>query len=168
MSATAEDPPATPADASVEPGPRGWLLSVIRDRRVAFLVVGAINTAIGFVAFFGFDDLFSALAPQWQGVWHNTLVLAAAHVVTVLAAFVLYRTLVFRVRGHLWRDLARFESVYLTSIAVNWVLLNGLVEIVQLAPKVAQTIIVVLQAIWSWFAHKHFSFRRPRGSAVRP
>jgi len=26
-------------------GPPGWLLRVVRDQRVAFLVVGAINTA---------------------------------------------------------------------------------------------------------------------------
>ena len=91
---------------------------------------------------------------------HNTVVLACAHVVTVICAFALYRTLVFRVRGHVWRDLARFESVYLGSIAINWVLLNAMTQWFGMVPKVAQTIIVVLQAFLSWFAHKYFSFRR--------
>lgn len=152
-------------------GPPGWLLRVIRDQRVAFLVVGLVNTAIGFGAFFGFDDLFTACRPAFfdrfgpvgsdaNAVAHNTLVLACAHVVTVLCAFVLYRTVVFRVRGHLWRDLARFEGVYLTSIAVNWLALNPLVVWLEMSPKVAQTLIVVFQAFFSWFAHKHFSFRR--------
>lgn len=152
-------------------GPPGWLLRVIRDQRVAFLVVGLVNTAIGFVAFFGFDDLFTACRPAFfdrfgpvgsdaNAVAHNTLVLACAHVVTVLCAFVLYRTVVFRVRGHLWRDLARFEGVYLTSIAVNWLALNPLVVWLEMSPKVAQTLIVVFQAFFAWFAHKHFSFRR--------
>ncbi|MEI2732879.1 MAG: GtrA family protein [Dermatophilaceae bacterium] len=141
--------------------PPGWLLTVVKDQRVAFLGVGLVNTAIGFVAFFGFDDLFAAVAPGWPGVLHNTVVLGCAHVVTVIAAFVLYRYLVFRVRGHLWRDLARFESVYLTSIAMNWVLLNLLVEVVHWPAKLAQTGILLLQVLLSWFGHKHFSFRRP-------
>lgn len=144
--------------------PPGWLLTVVKDRRVAFLGVGVVNTAIGFVAFFGFDDLFTAVRPGWPGVWHNTVVLGCAHVVTVVAAFVLYRYLVFRVRGHVWRDLARFESVYLTSIAVNWVLLNLLVEVAHWPAKLAQTVILVLQVVLSWFGHKHFSFRRAHGS----
>ncbi|PID96723.1 MAG: polysaccharide biosynthesis protein GtrA [Actinomycetales bacterium] len=147
-------------DPTFEPGPRGWLFTVVRHPKTAFLLVGGVNTAIGVIAFFGFDDLWRALAPQLAGVVHNTAVLACAHIASVFVAFVLYRTLVFRVRGHVLRDLGRFESVYLASIAVNWVLLNLLVEVAGLVPKLAQTIIVVLQAVWSWFAHKHFSFRR--------
>ncbi len=152
-------PPAAPGGA---PGRPGRLQRAVKDQRTAFLVVGAVNTGIGYVAFLGFDDLVTALAPAMNGVLHNTVVLACAHVVSVLAAFVLYRRLVFRVRGHVWRDLARFESVYLTSVGVNWVLLNLLVEVGHLTPKVAQTIIVAVTALLSWFGHKHFSFRRPR------
>ena len=46
-------------------------------------------------------------------------VLLCAHVASVLCAFVLYRTFVFRVHGHVLRDLARFEVVNLTSLGVN-------------------------------------------------
>lgn len=145
--------------------PPGWLLTAVKDQRLAFLIVGTVNTAIGFVAFFGFDDLFTAVVPEWKGVLHNTVVLACAHVVTVLCAFVLHRHLVFRVRGHVWRDLARFESVYLTSIAVNWVLLNVFVEVLHLTAKVAQTITLCLLAVFTWFGHKYFSFRRPAQQA---
>lgn len=166
---------SSPAAAPPPGTPPGWLLRVVTDRRVAFLLVGAVNTAIGFVAFFGFDDLWNALRPSWfdafgparAGWVHNTVVLACAHVVTVVCAFVLYRTLVFRVRGQVWRDLVRFESVYLGSIALNWVLLNLMTEWLGMVPKVAQTIIVVLQAFVSWFAHKHFSFRRTPAGAEK-
>ncbi len=145
----------------------GWLLSAVKDQRLAFVIVGTANTAIGFVAFFGFDDLFSTMVPSWQGVPHNTVVLACAHIVTVLCAFGLYRRLVFRVRGQVWGDLARFESVYLTSVAVNWVLLNLLVELGRLTPKLAQTIIVLVTGVFSWFGHKYFSFRRPEDQIHR-
>lgn len=157
--------PSPAAPVGPASNPPGWLLTAVKDQRVAFVIVGTVNTAIGFVAFFGFDDLFTAVVPGWKGVLHNTAVLACAHVVTVLFAFVLHRHLVFRVRGHVWRDLARFESVYLGSIAVNWVLLNVLVEMAGLTPKVAQTIILALIAVFTWFGHKYFSFRRPAEQA---
>ena len=154
-------PPSSLAPEGAATNPPGWLLGAVKDQRLAFVIVGAVNTAIGFVAFFGFDDLYSAVVPGWQGVAHNTVVLASAHIVSVLCAFGLYRWLVFRVRGQVWRDLARFESVYLASIAVNWVLLNVLVELGDLTPKLAQTFILVVTAGFSWFGHNYFSFRRP-------
>ncbi len=162
-SAPAPPPPGRPETQS--PGPPGWLLRVIRDQRVAFLVVGGVNTLTGIAAFVGFELLVSRFAPGLAAVAHNTLVLGLAHVVTVLIAFVLYRTLVFRVHGHVWRDLARFESVYLSSLGVNWVLLNLLTLWAGLPTIPAQAIVLVLQMFWSWFGHKHFSFRRPRPEA---
>ncbi len=159
--------PTSPAPEGTSASHPGWLLAAVKDQRLAFVIVGATNTAIGFVAFFGFDDLFRAMVPSWEGVPHNTAVLACAHVVSVLCAFGLYRGLVFRVRGQVWRDLARFESVYLSTLAVNWVLLNVLVELGELTPKLAQTIILLVTGVFSWFGHKYFSFRRPEDQIHR-
>jgi putative flippase GtrA len=146
----------------------GWLLRRIRDQQVAFLLVGATNTAVGFLVFVGFDRLYAAVAPAWGSVLHNTVTLACSHVVSVIIAFVLYRTLVFRVTGHLWRDLARFESVYLVSLAVNWLLLNLLTVVIGLSVIVAQALVVAVIAMVSYFGHKHFSFRRPDPAAPDP
>ena len=111
----------------------GWLLRRVRDQRLAFLLVGV----------------------------HNTVTLACSHVVSVIVAFVLYRTLVFRVTGQVWRDLVRFESVYLVSLGVNWVLLNLLTVVLGLPAILAQALVVSVIAVVSFFGHKHFSFRRP-------
>jgi putative flippase GtrA len=134
-------------------GPPGWLLRVIRDQRVAFLIVGAINTVVGFTTFAAFLVLL--------GESRYLVALACAHVVSVLIAFVLYRFVVFRVRGHLLADLWRFETVYLLALAVNFVLLPLLVEIVHLPVLLAQALIVTVTSVMSWVGHKNFSFRRP-------
>ncbi len=153
----------------IEIADSGWLLRRVPDQRVAFLLVGGFNTAFGFLAFVAFDRLYAALAPQWVDVVHNTVTLACAHVVSVIVAFVLYRTLVFRVTGQVWRDLARFESVYLVSLGVNWVLLNLLTVVVGLPAIVAQALVVAVIAVVSFFGHKHFSFRRSAASTqLRP
>jgi putative flippase GtrA len=88
-------------------------------------------------------------------------------VVSVIVAFVLYRTLVFRVTGQVWRDLARFESVYLVSLGVNWVLLNLLTVVLGLPAILAQALVVGVIAVVSFFGHKHFSFRRSAASTER-
>jgi putative flippase GtrA len=137
-------------------GTPGWLLRVVADQRVAFLIVGAVNTVVGLLAFAGFLVLL--------GKQHYLVVLACAHVVSVLIAFVLYRWVVFRVRGHLLADLWRFETVYLSALAVNFVLLPLLVEVAHLEVYPAQAMIVVVTSVMSWVGHKHFSFRRPGSS----
>jgi len=140
-------------------GPPGWLLRIVRDQRVAFLIVGGINTVVGFLCFAGFLALF--------GQRRYLLALVCAHVVAVLIAFVLYRFVVFRVRGHVLADLWRFETVYLSALAVNFVLLPVLVEFAHLPALLAQALIVFVTSVMSWLGHKHYSFRRSGTSRGR-
>jgi putative flippase GtrA len=144
---------APPAGMS---GPPGWFPRVVRDQRVAFLIVGGINTVVGFLCFAGFLVLL--------GKQRYLVALVCAHVVAVLIAFVLYRFGVFRVRGHLLADLWRFETVYLSALAVNFVVLPVLVELAHLPVLLAQALIVLVTSVMSWVGHKHFSFRRPTSS----
>jgi putative flippase GtrA len=137
-------------------GPPGWFLRVVQDQRLAFLIVGAINTVVGYLCFAGFLAIV--------GQQHYLAALACAHVVAVLFAFVLYRYVVFRVRGHLLADLWRFETVYLSALAVNFVLLPVLVEIAHLRVLLAQALIVFVTSVMSWVGHKNYSFRRSSSS----
>ncbi|MCH8627712.1 GtrA family protein [Arsenicicoccus piscis] len=142
-------------DKDTEPG---LLLTIIRDQRVAFLVVGAINTAVGFLCFVAFHHL---VGPRFGYM----ATLLCAHVVSVIIAFTLHRKLVFRVHGHLLRDLWRFETVNLASLGVNAVLLPICVELLHLDPVVAQLFIVIVTATVSWFGHSRFSFHRHEESS---
>lgn len=134
-------------------GPDGPLLRLIKDRRIAFLIVGSINTIVGF----GWFTLFAYTIGQ---VWGYMAALGFAHVASVLCAFVLYRRFVFRVRGRVLRDLLRFEMVYLTALAVNAVLLPLLVEVGKIQVLLAQAMIVVATTLVSYFGHRYFSFVR--------
>jgi putative flippase GtrA len=122
-----------PAGMSGQPG---WFLKVVRDQRFA-----------GFLAILG------------QGLYLVALV--CAYVIATLVAFVLYRFVVFRVRGHVLADLWRFLTVYISQLAVNFVLLFVLVSIVHMRPVLlAQVLIMLVTTVISWTGHKHFSFRR--------
>ena len=141
----------------------GMLLRLIRDQRVAFLVVGGINTVVGFGAFVLFDlTVGRLLDSQANPIAGSLVTLACAHVVSVLFAFVMHRRFVFRVRGHVLRDLARFESIYLVALGVNAIALPLLVA-AGLERIAAQAIIVVATTVLSYVGHRYFSFRRTEG-----
>lgn len=155
----ASDPRAGRPPAGME-GEPGLLFRLVRDQRVAFLLVGGLNTAIGM----GWFVVFQTLVGDRFGY---LVALVCAHVAAVLCAFVLYRRFVFRVRGHVWRDLARFEVVNLTSLGINLVTLPFTVEVLGVAPIPAQLLVTVVTMVVSFVGHKGFSFRRSPADAAR-
>lgn len=134
-------------------GDPGLLFRLVRDQRVAFLLVGGANTAIGM----GWFIVFQMLIGQR---WGYMAALVVSHVASVLCAFILYRRFVFRVRGHVLHDLWRFELVNLTALGINLVTLPFAVEVLELRPIVAQLLVTVFTLLLSYFGHKGFSFRR--------
>ena len=140
-----------PAGMTGVPGP---LFRLIRDQRFLFLVVGGVNTAIGGAWF----TLFLWLFPR--GVVGYMGALLAAHVAAVLCAFILYRRFVFLVTGHVLRDLARFELVNLSVLGFNVAVLPVLVEVFGWPVLPSQFAIAGVTVVYSWFAHRGFSFRR--------
>ena len=136
--------------------------ALLRDERVAFLLVGAFNTAFSFLLFAGLAATAGrALDAADLPVLGSLVPLAGSYAVAVLVAFVLYRRLVFRVRGHVLRDLARFASVYVVSISLNAVSLPLLVA-AGVPRLLAQAVIVAVITVISYVGHRWFSFRRPR------
>lgn len=142
------EPAPVPGDA---PGP---LLRLIHDQRIAFLLVGGFNTVFAFALFVGFHQLFG------DGWWRNELALLCSNVLGILTAFVMHRRLVFRVRGHVWLDLARFVTVNLGMIATNFVLLPLFTHGFGMGAIPAQAIITVITVTTSYLGHSLFSFRR--------
>jgi putative flippase GtrA len=140
-----------PAGMKGVPGP---LFRLVRDQRFAFLIVGGMNTAIGAVWFMLFLWLFPGGAVGYLGA------LLCAHIAAVLCAFVLSRRFVFRVTGHVLRDLVRFELVNLSTLGFNFATLPVLVEVLGWPVLPSQFAIAGVTVVYSWFAHRGFSFRR--------
>ena len=104
-------------DLPAESAPPGPLIRLVNDQRVAFLVVGVINTFVGFAIFVACSESVGHLVDHQFGKVAGSLVtVGITYVLSVLFAFVMHRRFVFRVRGHVLRDLMRFESVYLIAL----------------------------------------------------
>ncbi|MFI6214846.1 GtrA family protein [Nocardia brasiliensis] len=132
------------------PGP---LLRVVRRQELAFAVVGGFNTALGI-----------GMTVVWLAVLGDnvppSVAVAAAYGVSIAVAFVLHRTLVFRVRGHLLRDFLRFVAVNSGGLLLNMVLLELAVSVWHFPDKPAAVVVMGLVAVASYFGHRHISFHR--------
>jgi putative flippase GtrA len=124
------------------------------SRGFRYVAVGGFNTLFGLAVFAGLLTLFGDSL-------HYLVILLVSHVIAVLTAFALHRSLVFRVRKHFWRDLYRFWSVYLVALGANLVCLPLSVELLHLSPLLAQALIITITALVSYVAHARFSFARP-------
>jgi putative flippase GtrA len=148
----------TPPTETVEPvrgihsGPPGPLLKIVKDQRIAFLLVGGANTAFS-------TGLFILLAIAFPQAPSFSL-LSASWTVSLVTVFFVYRKLVFRVKGHVWLDLGRFALVNLTSLLVNIGLLSLFADLLQFPRIPTQIAITALSVCISYVGHRYFSFRR--------
>lgn len=121
--------------------------------QLRFLVVGSLNTALGF----GLFVLMQFLLGQLIG---EVAVLLIAHLLASTVAFALHRRITFRVTGNVVKDYARFQMVFIVPISINLVLLPILTRVAGVNVYLAQALITVVSVTVSYFGHKYFSFRR--------
>lgn len=146
--------------SSAASGPLGRALSrALGDERLRFLLVGGLNTAVGY----GLFALVQWSVGRWISYFASLLI---AHLCASLLAFVLYRRLVFRVSGNVVIDFLRFQTVYLIPLASNLILLPILVAGLGWNVYLAQASIVIVTTVVSFLGHKYFSFRRARHEQV--
>lgn len=142
--------PAPPAGMSGSAGP---LIRIVKNQKIAFLLVGGVNTALGTAWFI----LWQLLIGERYG-YHAAIVLG--YLCNVLCAFAMYRYLVFRVRGHFLRDLLRFFVVNFGAFVANISLMTVAVSILHFPPIPSQLVVTAVMAVVSFFGYRDFSFRR--------
>ncbi|WP_427117780.1 GtrA family protein [Pseudarthrobacter scleromae] len=135
-------------------------MKIVKDQRVAFLLVGGANTAFS-------TGLFIALALAFEQA-PSFILLSTSWLVSLVTVFFVYRKLVFRVSGHLWLDLGRFALVNLTSLLVNVCLLSFFADFLNFPRIPTQLAITAISVVISYFGHRHFSFRRKASVALPP
>lgn len=143
---------ADPGAAAPEPE-AGLLVRAVRRQEVAFALVGACNTLLGM-----------GLTVAWLAVlgdaWPPAVSVVLAYGMGIVVAFVLHRTLVFRVRGRVLRDFAGFVVVNSGGLLMNTVLLSLAVSVLHLPRIPAAVVVMGLVAVASFFGHRYISFRR--------
>ncbi|WP_433679253.1 GtrA family protein [Nocardia sp. CA-119907] len=158
VNAGAGDPGSSDAAKAVVPRPTesedpGPLLRIVKRQEIAFAAVGVVNTALGMGLTVMWLAILGASVPPAVAV-------VLAYAISIVIAFVLHRTLVFRVRGHMIRDFLRFVGVNSGGLLMNMVLLSLAVSVLHLPSKPSAVVVMGLVAIASYFGHRYISFRR--------
>lgn len=118
-----------------------------RDFR--FLLVGGINTVVGYSAFI----LFVSFGLQY--LIANTL----AMIIGVANSYLWNRFFTFKSKNKALGEIARFSLVYLVSYCVSMVLLYLLVGRLGMSAYLAGFLNIITITLISWFGHKDFSFK---------
>ncbi len=132
-----------------------------------YLMVGAWNTLFGYSLY----ALFTALLmPRVRFGYILASVFSSLFSITV--AFFGYKLFVFKTKGNYFVEWFRCILVYGSGMLPGLVLLPLFVEglhygfhLERSAPYIAGALVMGLGVIYSFFGHKHFSFRVPADAA---
>ncbi len=116
---------------------------------VRFLIVGAINTIVGYGCF---AVMLYAGLPYLSAYWISMSI-------GVAISYILNKLFTFKSRARSILELIRFLTVYAASFVVGTMALFMLVDILSITPYAAGGINLIFTTLTSWFGHKYFSFK---------
>lgn len=122
------------------------------NEKIRFLIVGAYNTAFGYAAFAG---LYLWLKESL----HYLILVALAHLLAVVNAFLTQRRIVFNDRGPILTSFLRFNVATTLSLLFSLAGMTLLVEGVGINPLVGQAIVTIVSVIGIYLLHRHYTFR---------
>jgi putative flippase GtrA len=133
--------------------------ALLADRRVRYIAVGCIATAIYYVLFSAGYLLAGHRISASAGFSADVIALLA-NLATALLTFPLYRVGVFAGDGPWLQGFLRFYLVAFWSLLWGLVVLPILIEVVGLSALLAQAIIVVIVPLLNYQIHRFWTFRR--------
>ena len=124
---------------------------VLRSQPVRFLIIGGVNTVLGYSAFallyWALDEL------------HPVVLAYLAHALVSPLAFFLYRHFVFPGNRPLVSSFLRFQAGYAIPLLLNGPLLFVGVEWLRGNPLVVQGILTVFFVLVTFVINRYFTFR---------
>ena len=121
----------------------------LSSREFKFLLVGVINTAIGY----GSYALFVFLKVNYL------LANVFASVIGIINSYTWNRLFTFKSTGKKAPEFIRFVSVYIVSLILGMAVLYLLVGRFNMNKYLAGVLNLALVVAISWFGHNHFSFK---------
>jgi putative flippase GtrA len=127
-----------------------------------YLLTGACNTLFGYGTFALFTALLAPMGRQ-----SYILAVIPSTIINITVSFLGYKWFVFKTKGNYFREWCRCVAVYSSSMALSMALLPVLVFFIRhrfgyetQAPYIAGAMLQVIIVLFSFFGHKHISFRQ--------
>jgi putative flippase GtrA len=158
-----EAPPVSPKKSSK-------IAALLEKWQIArYMLVGVWNTLFGYACYAGFVTLYSRLLPSRDLPLTVDLASITATPLGITMAFFCYKFFVFRTKGNYFREWLRCITVYgsatIPGLFALPVLTKGLQQFASvrtMAPYLAGAIVTAVTTLYTYFAHKNFSFAAPK------
>lgn len=139
--------------------PRDWLTQRWQrhETMLRYLMVGGINTLFGVTLY----PALTYFVPYFHR--HYLIALGLSQASCLCFAFLMYKLMVFRAHGNLFKEISTFASFYVVAYSINWIMLPLLVEFVHLRPSTAQIGFTTLSITISYIWHNKVTFASRRG-----
>jgi putative flippase GtrA len=160
-------------------GPFASLRSALPAAEVIrFLIVGVWNTIFAYALFAGFVAFYVHLLPHKWIVFTADLASITTKPLGITMAFLCYKHFVFHTKGNYLAEWLRCFAVYGVGMIPELIalplltklflilpfktigILFSYVHVAHPAPYLAGIVVAVFTAMYSYFAHKKFSFRQ--------
>jgi len=129
--------------------------------KALYLVIGAFNTVVGYAVWAALYGLLSHSVSY-------AAIIVVAYAIAITNAYVWYRLIVFRSHDSVWRELPRFSTVYLATMAVNLIVFPIAVRRLPWNAYAIQAVFTLGVVAASYTAHRNISFRASSPPAPTP
>lgn len=136
---------------------------------VRFLVAGGFNTLFGVADTLLMLKLLLSIAPA-QPKLMGTAAMALSSALNIAVSFLTYKWFVFCTRGNYLQEYLRSLTIYLPSLALNTLLVAPLSVVFKrwtgyehASVYMAMGTILSFTIVFSFFGHKHISFKQKTG-----
>jgi len=126
---------------------------IFTDRKIRFLFVGVLNTAVGYGAY----ALFIFLGMHYAIAQFASTVIAVAH------SYLWNKHFTFKSKGKSAAEAARFAGVYGVSYLFNLLLLYVFIDLFGINHYLAGLITLFATTVISYVGHKTISFKNITG-----
>ena len=132
------------------------LLITRHEKKLRFLIVGGVNTLVGLLVY---PLLYLFLEPLG---WGYIQVLLLAQVICITFSFISNKYFVFKKKGNIHKEYAKFFLFYGFYLVLNLLCLPLLVEKVGISPIISQTLFSIAIIVSSYFWHNFITFKKTK------
>ena len=128
----------------------------MNDEKIIYLIIGGINTLIGYSLFILLDLFFLKIFILENSYFYANIV---ARPIAILISYSLHSKFTFKMSIFNFKRLIKFSSGYLIAYILSIILLPILVEYFSIHPWISNFILIVIFGIVNFFYQKYWTFK---------
>ena len=128
----------------------------MNDEKIIYLIIGGINTLIGYSLFILLDLFFFYIFILENSYFYANII---ARPIAILISYSLHSKYTFKMSIFDFKRLIKFSSGYVIAYILSVVLLPIMVEYFSIHPWLSNFILIIIFGIINFFYQKYWTFK---------